>query len=150
MKQLVKNSKGFTLMEVLIVVIVLGILAGLAVPIFTKTTNKAVKAEALSTLTAIRGSMMRFGIEKGVTPVNYKDATVAADGLVSNTDFDWRDSDQTAGGQETKFIYKVIVAASPHETYVATATRKGDTGSTVTINQAGCVSGTGVFQAPAC
>ncbi|MCA9395741.1 MAG: prepilin-type N-terminal cleavage/methylation domain-containing protein [Candidatus Omnitrophica bacterium] len=152
MNKLVKNNKGFTLMEVLIVVIVLGVLAGLAVPIFTKTTDKAVKAEALTTLTAIRGSMMRHFIENG----SYSGASDNDDSgreNVSFTDFDWSDAAQIETGQEVKFQYKVITSGpvGANDQWLATATLKtGDTDDIVTIRTDGCVSGTGKFLATPC
>jgi len=55
-----RNTKGFTLMEVLIVVIVLAVLAGLAVPMYSSSVEKSRKAEALATLAALRQSEIRF------------------------------------------------------------------------------------------
>ena len=41
MRKLMKNRKGFTLMEVLIVVAIIAILIGIAIPTFTKALNRA-------------------------------------------------------------------------------------------------------------
>jgi prepilin-type N-terminal cleavage/methylation domain-containing protein len=55
--------RGFTLLEVLIVVIVIGILAAIALPQYTATIEKARSAEALGILGSLRSSMERYWYE---------------------------------------------------------------------------------------
>ena len=49
-----KIDKGFTLLEILIVVVIIGILAGLAIPKFNKTIETAKGKEAYVTLETLR------------------------------------------------------------------------------------------------
>ena len=63
-----RSRSGFTLLELLMVVIIIGILASLAVPQYLKTTEKARMGEALSMLGALRGSAVRYVAENGVAP----------------------------------------------------------------------------------
>lgn len=52
--------KGFTLLELLIVVIIVGILATLAIPNFIRAAERAKWAEAKSVLGAMRGAQVRY------------------------------------------------------------------------------------------
>ena len=51
---------GFTLLELLMVVIIIAILASIALPQYIKATEKARAAEALNALSAIRSAQIRY------------------------------------------------------------------------------------------
>ena len=42
----IRNNKGFTLIELMIVVVIIGILAAIAIPRFSRVSNRAKQAEA--------------------------------------------------------------------------------------------------------
>lgn len=56
MSKFFKNSKGFTLVEILVVVIIVAILAAIAVPIYMRYVEKARSTEAQTAISAIRTS----------------------------------------------------------------------------------------------
>ena len=51
-----KERRRFTLVEVMIVVIIVGILAGVAVPLYTSYVKKARRTEAMAAISAIRAA----------------------------------------------------------------------------------------------
>ena len=64
------NTAGFTLLEIIIVIIIVGVLASLALPRFFSTVEFSRSAEALSALSVIRGSMERCYLQNGGSYAN--------------------------------------------------------------------------------
>jgi len=54
------NKNGFTLLELLVVVLIIGILAGIALPQYTKAVEKARASEALTLLPSIASAQQRY------------------------------------------------------------------------------------------
>jgi prepilin-type N-terminal cleavage/methylation domain-containing protein len=69
-----KSTRGFTLLELLMVVIIIAILASIALPQYLRATEKARSAEALQLLGAIRSSEARY---KAQSPTGVFSATAA-------------------------------------------------------------------------
>ena len=59
------NKKAFTLLELLMVVIIIGILATIAVPQYEKFKEKAIAAEAVRMMGAIKRAQFRYKAEHG-------------------------------------------------------------------------------------
>lgn len=118
------GSKGFTLMEVLIVLVILGVLAGLAIPAYQSNVNRSRSAEAMATLAATRQSLIRYYMDQGNN--TYTGATTL------NIDFN---PNSTTGGQVQHFDYSLTIGA---QTFTITATPKATFGSgTATVDHAG-------------
>ena len=59
------SKKGFTLVELMIVVVILGILVAIAVPIFGAVTKNAKKKSCLSNMRVIKGNMETYAMTGG-------------------------------------------------------------------------------------
>jgi prepilin-type N-terminal cleavage/methylation domain-containing protein len=138
-----RNQKGFTLVELMIVVIIVGILAAVAIPMYQGATERAKASEAVAALGTIRGAMRVYYAEHG-TYVNANfvtDAQVTAGSVldVSDTDLMGRYFSSpcytfTADATAAAFSITCLGSAStaPNASEVSTITR--------TINQDGDIS----------
>lgn len=63
-----RNKKGFTLIELMIVVAIIGILAAIAIPMYTANVNKAKLQEAVDTLGAIKDEVSNYVADRGLWP----------------------------------------------------------------------------------
>lgn len=126
------TKKGFTLLEIMIVIIIIGVLASLALPRYIKVVEYARGLEALIQIGSLRQSMHRYYVPKKT----YTGATL------NNLDLDNPSTDPNA-----HFSYAITIPTPI--TFLVTATRNnrdnGDGISTMSIDQDGQKSGTGVY-----
>ncbi|MFA5239927.1 MAG: prepilin-type N-terminal cleavage/methylation domain-containing protein [Phycisphaerae bacterium] len=72
-----RAKSGFTLVEILIVVVILGILAAIVIPQFTDASEQAKESSLVSDLQTMRSQIELYKIQhKGVVPGAGGDATV--------------------------------------------------------------------------
>lgn len=73
-----KNKKGFTLVEIMIVVVIIGLLAAMAVPAFQAVRDNARRTAVENNLRQIASAAQQYMLEEGVLTVDY-DTIIAAD-----------------------------------------------------------------------
>ena len=67
-----KNNKGFTLIELIMVTIILGILAAVAAPRMLGTVQSAEEAAEVGVITALRAAVESYAEDKHITDGRYQ------------------------------------------------------------------------------
>lgn len=141
--------RGFTLLELIIVIIILAILASLAVPRFLVQTERARAAEALQHLGVIRGAMDRYWVSNSSSYLGV--VLTIADNCGAGYNLDISCPNDPAVYPRKQFVYSIGGLAA--NAYTITATRlstrgDGTTGvaaDNITADQGGTITGAGVY-----
>ena len=62
-----RNQKGFTLVELMVVVVIIGVLVAIAVPVYNNVTEKANRNAVEANLRTIDGAISAYQVSEGVT-----------------------------------------------------------------------------------
>jgi len=123
----VNTNAGFTLVELLIVIAIIGILAGIAVPLFLGERTKAATTEAKSNIQALRLLEEQFFAENSCyyrSSGNCANATITGVSSIQAFLPGFRPGDDTS----LKFSYKIVVSGTPSASaYRAEAAGKSGT-----------------------
>ena len=72
-KYLIRNQEGFTLVELIVVVVIIGILSAIAIPSFQNAADKAKQKEASVLLASYVKAAQSYYVEYGVLPRTSQD-----------------------------------------------------------------------------
>lgn len=75
-----KNNKGFTLVEIMIVVVIIGLLAAMAIPAFQQVRNNSQNKAVVNNVRQITSAAEQYFMEYGVTTVDIAN-------LIGNTNY---------------------------------------------------------------
>ena len=90
-----RNKKGFTLIELMIVVVIIGILAALAIPRFTQASARAKEKEADGILKQVYTLQQTYYANNGTYAGNFTDLTTV--GWETPTGLKWFTAPSSAG-----------------------------------------------------
>ncbi|HEB13270.1 MAG TPA: prepilin-type N-terminal cleavage/methylation domain-containing protein [Actinobacteria bacterium] len=85
MRKMVRNEKGFTLIELMVVVLIIGILVAIAIPVFGSAANNARDKACEGNVRTIAGAVAQYQAEYNSVPADV-DALVTASFLKSAPD----------------------------------------------------------------
>ena len=125
------NKRGFTLLEILVVIVILAVVAGLAVPVFTANIQKAKAQEAYTALAAVRSAMTSYYALNSST---YVGATLTNIGY---------DPNSATSGQTLNFTYTMAAPTAAAYIVSASCSTCGTAGQYIAIDQAGATTITG-------
>ncbi len=98
------NKQGFTLTELLITVVIVGILVSIALPMYTRTIERSRATEAMSSIKAMNDSIYAFFIEREACPTRFSQLAITVE--------DVNEADNTDNVIDTKF-FRFDLAGSP-------------------------------------
>ena len=82
-----KNKKGFTLVEIMIVVVIIGLLAAMAVPAFQKVRTNSQNKSIVNNGRQIQAAANQYFLEFGITKAGLDDL-VGFDSYINPADSD--------------------------------------------------------------
>jgi type IV pilus assembly protein PilE len=128
----VDNKSGFTLTEILIVVIITAVLAAFAVPVLTKSIEKSKTAEAVGALNIIRMAEKDYFLDNKAYTLDIASLNIDDNSVISSG--------------TRYFDYSIETADA--DGFTARATRRDGpySGDYYTIDQTGVITSNGHFQ----
>ena len=142
-QRMAKDESGFTLVELLVVMLILGLLAAIAIPAFFNQRDKARDAQAKTYARTAETAMETFATDNGGT---YNGATVAAlqniETTLNGASFAAGTPTVPAPGEATNQSYEVTVDSDTGNTFTITRLDDGTTELSCTNGgDAGCPTG---------
>ena len=105
------EQKGFTLVEVMVVIVIIGILASVTVPQFSKQTNKAKTARAEAEMKSMANIISIYYAEKNVYPTADANTTTGIQPVMQNNGIKW-DSTETTFNDPWGHAYRYYAGTS--------------------------------------
>jgi general secretion pathway protein G len=133
-----KKQSGFTLLELLIVIVIIGILALLILPNITSAPKKARDTKRKTDLTAIQKGLEEYFVDNNAYPAALSALTVGSAPILKTVP-----ADPTNTGNYT-YVYSPTPSGGPYSSYTLTACleNNGDSGTDVIAPVSPCTTKT--------
>ncbi len=134
-----KRSKGFTLLELMIAVVIVGILAAYAIPSYQESVKKSRRSDAKGALYQLANGMERHFTENST----YKNAADANDDGTADSDTGTPVASIFAAQNSLSENYSFNISTATTTTYllqaipISTSAQAGDRCGTMTLTQTG-------------
>ena len=117
-----KKQGGFTLLELLIVIVIIGILALLIIPNITSAPKKARDTKRKTDVTTVRKGLEEYFVNNNVYPATLNDLTVGSAPIIATLPTDPKN------GSPAQYVYTYAPAPSggPYTSYTLDACLEND------------------------
>ncbi len=95
-----RSHSGFTLLEVMIVIVIIGVIATIALPAYQNSVRKAHRSDAKAGLMAVAGRMEQYILDRSTYTYDMEELGYADDPMITEEGHYTIDAEACTGGSE--------------------------------------------------